>query len=545
MDYYGGFVSSFAGDACTMIFPNSTGLELLSAIRLIIKHFQSVQDFKDLVLKIRLAVSFGEVEWRIFENEYQYEYVFMGPAINELISLQSAHKEHIFSKAAAEMIDISLFDISGSGYAPTAAAMAIKPQARLTINYPFHPSSQNLFCHKRFHNRKLTEEYRPAGFCFISMKRVADDKMSDTISEIHEIADQYQGMVNKLENSDKGFMAIVIFGIPISGGSTFRDLCNFSLALVDHVPEVAIGLSIGFVLSCYTGSGVLKEYTAFGHPMNLAAKLMAKARAGEILTDAYLRRFMSSYFIFQEAGHTQIKGIDYAVESNFLIRRLEHRDFFRSREFIGRTEEMLGITEDIKHSTTKGENAVIYISGDPGIGKSKLVQEVLRMDEFEQSNYLKLMVSCESKSNRTLDAIKQIIIQIFKVNFWLEPGLRRAQFRGVWLEIGKDDPEMQRIESIIASFLGIEWEGSVWSQLSKTEAKTQCQNAFITLMAKLAAKQPILLQIDDGQWLDPDSLKYLQALSAAGVKPIIIISACRYTTEGTVDFHLQNHEVFD
>jgi tetratricopeptide (TPR) repeat protein/class 3 adenylate cyclase len=545
MEYYGGFVSSFAGDACTMIFPQSTGLEIWSAIRLMIKHFQSVHDFQGLVLSIRLAVSYGEIEWRIFPNDYQYEYVFQGNAINEIVSLQDSGAEHIFSASAAAKIGLALFDEVPSGFTPGAGAYELSSEPPRSVEYHFSPAASKLFCHERYYIRKLSEEYRPAGFCFISMKRVANAQIAEVISKIHELADQYLGLVNKLENSDKGFMAIVIFGIPVSGGSTFRDLCNFSLSLVELEPRIAIGLSIGFVLSCYTGSGLSKEYTAFGHPVNLAAKLMAKARGGEILTDAYLRRFMSSYFIFQEAGHTQIKGIDYAVESNFLIRRLEHRDFFLSREFIGRTEEMLGITEDIKHSATNKNNAVIYVSGDPGIGKSKLVKEVLSMDEFDDGTYLKLNVSCEPRSNRALDAIRQIIIQFFKVNFWLELGLRRAQFRGVWQEIAQDDAEMQRIESIIASFLGIEWEGSVWSMLSPTEAKKQSQTAFIILMAKLAAKQPILLQIDDGQWLDHDSLQYLQALSAANVKPIIIISACRYTTEGRVDFGLKHHEVFD
>jgi tetratricopeptide (TPR) repeat protein/class 3 adenylate cyclase len=545
MDHFGGFVSSFSGDACTVIFPQSSGLCVWSAVQLIIRHFSGVQQFNNLELKIRLAVGFGAVEWRIFTNSYQCEYVFLGEGINEVVRLQDANMEHFFSEAAAQRIGLSFFQKLDWGYIPLDAAHKLELQQGSFKTYPHKSATRKLFCHKLFRDRSLSEVFRSAGFCFISMKAIKPEDISKVITQIHEVADMYQGLVNKLENSDKGFMAVVMFGIPVTYGNTARDLCNFALNLMQRNPKLSIGISIGFVLSCYTGGGTAKEYTAFGHPVNMAAKFMTKAQTGEILTDTQLSRLMGSQFFFQNSGTIKVKGIDYPVNSNLLVHKFAYNDFFRSRQLIGRNEELESIIGIINEGVTGSRNAVIYISGDPGIGKSKLMKEVARLDNFSDKGFQKFFVTCETQNRQSYAAIKQIIVQIFKVNFWDDLVLRRAQYSGVWKEMAGTDEAMIRIESIIGSFLGFEWDDSVWAQLDKTVAETHRKAAFVTLMQYLAKRLAIMIMIDDGQWLDQESLDYLQMLSDAKVKPVMVVSACRYTSDGTVDFALKQHDSFN
>lgn len=546
---HGGFVSSYSGDACTIIFPRCNAPELWAAVSTIINYFRGKPQIEDLRVKVRLAVSYGCVQWEIYENDFQNEYLFFGEGIDEVIRVQKAKNANAVNKAAAEKIGISLFIEDADAFLPKDESLnlhELPPENYL--DYRHKSETQNRFCHARYRGKRHSASYRSAAFCFIRLKISGEDQNSEVVQQIHELADTYQGLVNKLEYSDKGFLAIVIFGIPIKGGNTARDMCNFALDLSRRSPDVSIGLSNGFVLSCYTGGGYAKEYTAFGHHMNLAARLMEVAKTGEILTDNTLDDNMGTYFFFQGAGYTRCKGFKDALRINILVHKLSYRGFFRSSDFFGREEELTEIMGSIKASfeRTEQRNLVVYVSGDPGIGKSQLVKEVAKLSEIDNDPYLQLYVSCEEKNNRSLSAIKQVLGQIFRVKIWDEPLIRQNQFRGVWHELAKDDAEMKRIESFIASILNITWPDSEWSQVPKAQQQQLRHEAFITLMKWLTQVHTgILLFIDDGQWLDQESLSYLQALSAAEVSPVIMISACRYITGGTVDFGLAGHTKLD
>lgn len=546
---HGGFVSSYSGDACTLLFPRCNAAELWAAVSLIVNYFRDKPQIDSLQAKVRLAVSYGSVQWKIFENDYQNEYVFFGEGIDEVIRVQKGKHDTALSKAAAEEIGIPLFTEEANIFLPKDESINLQdclPESYL--DYLYKPESQDQFCHARYRDKRLGAAYRSAGFCFIRLKRPVPDQDPIVVQQINKLADTYHGLVNKLEYSDKGFVAIVIFGIPIKGGNTARDMCNFALDLSRRAPEAAIGLTNGFVLSCYTGGGNAKEYTTFGQHMNLAARLMEVAKKGEILTDDTLDDTMGTYFFFQGAGYTRCKGFKDPLRINILVHKLSYRDFFRSSDFFGRENEVAEIVGRIKAKITQAEasNLVVYVSGDPGIGKSQLVKEVAKLSEIDNDDYLQLYVSCEEKNNRALSAIKQILGQIFRVKIWDEPIIRQNQFRGVWHDLAKNDPEMKRIESFIASLLNITWPDSEWSQVPKAQQQGLRHEAFVILLKKLTQEfKTIMLFIDDGQWLDPESLSYLQALSAAGASPEIVVSACRYIQGGTVDFDLVNHEKLD
>jgi predicted ATPase len=546
---HGGFVSSYSGDACTLLFPCCNAADLWAAVSTIDHYFRNKSQIESLQVKVRLAVSYGFVQWKIYENDFQNEYVFFGEGIDEVIRVQKGKHDHALSKLAAEKIGIALFVEEGDVFLPKEDSINLPDRsAESYLDYRYKPASQSRFCHIRYRETRQGAGYRSAGFCFIRLKSPIPDQDPIVVQHINELADTYHGLVNKLEYSDKGFLAIVIFGIPIKGGNTARDMCNFALDLSRQTPEVAIGLTNGFVLACYTGGGDAKEYTTFGQHMNLAARLMEVAKKGEILTDDTLYDNMGTYFFFQSAGFTRCKGFKEPIRINILVHKLSYRDFFRSSDFFGREPELAEIVGRIKEKLEhpEGSNLVLYVSGDPGIGKSQLVKEAAKLSEIDNDAYLQLYVSCEEKNNRALSAIKQILGQIFRVKIWDDPIIRQNQFRGGWHDLAKNDPEMKRIESFIASLLNITWPDSEWSQVPKAQQQSLRHEAFVTLLKKLTwAYKTIMLFIDDGQWLDPESLSYLQALSAAGASPEIVISACRYIPGGTVDFSLENHDKID
>jgi predicted ATPase len=78
------------------------------------------------------------------------------------------------------------------------------------------------------------------------------------------------------------------------------------------------------------------------------------------------------------------------------------------------------------------------------------------------------------------------------------------------------------------------------------EKPKQLETAFVYFIRKLSQSKPILIHLDDGQWLDDESLSYFQALSDADICPLIIISSCRYLEDGgKVQLELTKHKRID
>lgn len=91
--------------------------------------------------------------------------------------------------------------------------------------------------------------------------------------------------------------------------------------------------------------------------------------------------------------------------------------------------------------------------------------------------------------------------------------------------------------------MGYEWQGSVWETLSPDDKPQQLQNAFIRFISEITRHKPLLIKVDDAQWIDVQSREYFQALSTAEISPVMFIIACRYLDKGGVpDLELSNHQ---
>ena len=542
--YYGGFVSSFSGDACTVIMPQSDVTQVFCAVGKIVEHFSDFSSFEELELKIRLSVSYGNVHWQIFSNPYQYEYVFTGEAFDDNIKLQQMHKELLFSKKAANHMGMDQFDPCEDEFVPKIEVFSKTEAEELTLHYPFDITTRKLFCHKCMHDIKLTDENRQAGYCYISLKDIELGNLPQTISLIEELAAEYYGLVNKIEKSDKGFMAIVIFGIPLNKGDFFNNMCRFSLKIINKEPKLRMGLSIGYVLACHVGSGLTKEYTAFGYPMNLAARLMSEARTGEVITDTYLRDQLDTMFYFHKLKTIKPKGFDKEITCYRLSREVQHDDMYRKQEqFVGRQVEMDDIHSFILDGITEKDNRIVYVHGDPGIGKSKLTEmSIAKLDSDTFSCYT---VKCSETEMNELEGIKQLLSEMTNYNRWAPPDEARAMFHGLWESWARNDEEMKMIESIIGSLWGYEWPDSKWSKISETDKSSRLREAVIYMMNYLSKIKPILVRLEDVQWLDKESKKYLNALASKGGGNIIILCSCRYLHGHKVDLNLPGFKKMD
>ena len=538
---YGGFVSLFAGDAFCAIYPEASGLGIVASVNAIREFVKTNSIYHSPVgnyaLKVRQTATFGEVHWQILDNPSQCEYVFFGAPLAEIGSLSSHKEECIFSTEAVRKLGLEHFSVIDNGYFPLPLDDAIEP---VSLMYVHAPETYSRFLQKRLLDDKPDNEIRSAAFCFANLEAIPRQERCDAVAKLAALTLNYGAYINKLDATDKGMSALILFGLPRSEGSTLERICSFALEAICQMPLLALGLAKGNVYAGYTGCGKNKEYTALGHPVNLAARLMSSAKPGEIVTDNYLYLDLQDKYLFKSNGSIHLKGISFSINS-YLLRDQSTEIKYSMSSFVGRSIELNELKHSIDEALRNCRNLAMYVYGDAGIGKSRLLRELMMC--YPDSKYHKFYPYCDAILKKPLEPIKQIIRQYFVLDQTTSPTERIAAFRERWELLADDDPEHIRIESIIASLLGYEWEKSVWSVLPPDDRPAQLKNAFVRFIARLAAQKPILIYLDDGQWIDKQSKECLQALSDAGISSLQIVSSCRYLDDGTKpDLGLAKHE---
>lgn len=529
---YGGFVSLFAGDAFCAIFPEGQPKSIVSAVSSISSFFEDNSSYRaasgSFPLRVRQTVVYGDIHWQIYENELQNEYVFYGETMAELASLASVREELLFSEGAARRIGEGLFEKLEQGYrliSPEAGAEA-KP-----LVFKYSPDSRARFINPKYASETPQPEIRSAAFCFANLEAIPLPERTAAVTQLQILADNYGGFVNKYDATDKGLLALILFGIPRSEDKTLERSCRFALEAIAQIPPLALGLAKGNVYAGYTGSGEVKEYTALGHPLNLSARLMGIASSGEIITDSYLNQDLGELFRFEARAGVTLKGIAEPIMSYWLQEQAGERKLAVQHSFVGRDRELAELRQALDAAINQGNNLAVYIYGDPGIGKSRLIRELMEL--YPADSYHRFSIYCDAILPKSLEPVKQLLRQYFPADPLQEQQDRIVAYRAKWKLLAGDDAELIRIESILASLLGFEWERSIWEMLPPPERPKQLKNAFLRFMAELARKKPVLIHFDDGQWIDDMSKDYLQALSDKEIRPVQIISSCRYLDDGS------------
>lgn len=530
IEKFGGFVSHFAGDAFCAVFPDDYSANVKFVVDSIDSFFKKhglfVTKIGEFAVSIRMTITYGDISWRIFCNKLQNEYVFLGEPFYELAELSKQKNSLALSKKVREdFISIK----------------SLHSQEKF-CDFTFTEETLNSFIHRNFIDVKPENEIRDAGYCFINLANNRTEDYPAIFSEIHEKLSVYGGFLNKIDATDKGLVAFILFGIPKSEGSTLDRLCRFALETASIVQGINIGISCGNAFAGYVGNKSTFEYTVLGSVVNLASRLMQKANTGEVISDTFVWQEMNKHFGFEHLGAITLKGIENPVRFYRLGQILQYHDFYRISHFIGREQERSWLSNNLTNAINANNSCILYIYGDPGVGKSRLIREVL--NNYPSESYNSFTVLSDAIIQKPLEGVSQIIRKYFYYNALLPKPAGIAMFRGLWASLAGNDSELKRIESIISSLLGYEWEDSVWAYMPESEKKEQLKKAFVLFIYTIAKNKPVIIHLDDGQWLDNESKEFISALNS--LPSIFIIMASRYKDTGeTVKLTLESYKQYE
>lgn len=177
-----------------------------------------------------------------------------------------------------------------------------------------------------------------------------------------------------------------VFGAPIAHGDDAERAARAALAIRAAIPDVSarvgrpigihIGVAGGQVVASRTGSADHSECTVTGDTVNLASRLTAAAEEGEILASDDTHRALAERFDCVDAGPLDIKGFAEPVRA---WRLLGLRPVAREqRPFVGRHGELSLSEAALAACRETGRGQTIFIRGEAGIGKTRLIEEVQR-----------------------------------------------------------------------------------------------------------------------------------------------------------------------
>jgi class 3 adenylate cyclase/DNA-binding SARP family transcriptional activator/tetratricopeptide (TPR) repeat protein len=330
--------------------------------------------------------------------------------------------------------------------------------------------------------------------------RVVDHFFALALAEVH----RYEGTVNQFLGD--GFMAL--FGAPIAHEDHARRAALAALAIKERSEiEVRIGVNSGSVVVGAIGDDLRMDYTASGDTTVLAARLHGAARPGDVLVSTATARYLRGYFDLHETEPVKVN--ERTVDALRVIGRGPRTSRVDEAHqqltpFSGRHEELESLRQALR-SAAGGQGQVIGLSGDPGLGKSRLTYELRLAAEVDA-------IALQGRCLPFGTAVPYLpILDLVRDACGIAPGDNResvaAQIRTTLEELGVE-PDFGRY---LHHALDVTSGDAQLVALDPATIKGRTFEALRRLLLA-TANRPLLVVIEDAQWIDRTSEEFLTEL---------------------------------
>jgi predicted ATPase len=275
---------------------------------------------------------------------------------------------------------------------------------------------------------------------------------------------------------------------------------------------VRLGIHTGPVVIGEMGGGAKKETLALGDTPNVAARLQQLAEPGQLLISEATRRLVAGLFVTEDRGTPALKGVDEPIrvhrvlESSGITSRLDRA--LSLTPFVGREEE-LGLLWSRFEWAEEGRGQAVLISGEPGIGKSRLVQQLRERLAEAPHEWLECQ-SSSYKQNSALYPLIELIEQTLDFRDAHSPDERLGLLERGLARTGMD---LAETVPLFAGLLSLRLpERYPPLAISPQLQRQKTLAALCAWLLALGEKQPLVLVLEDLHWTDPSTLEWLGLL---------------------------------
>jgi len=366
--------------------------------------------------------------------------------------------------------------------------------------------------------------------------RFDPEDMRDLIATFHKVVADVASRFDGFVAQHLGDGVLVYFGYPAAHEHDTEQAVRAGLAIVDAVGtlKASPGLSLQTRVGIATGLVVVGEQlgtsdtgqrVAIGETPNLAARLQAAAAPGEVVIAASTRRLVGRMFDCHPLGIVGIAGLPQAVEAWQVrgdvagVSRFEARRVGTLSPLVGRQEEIDRLLRRWDQAR-RGEGQVVLLSGEPGIGKSRIAEDLLERLEGEWQACLRYFCSPH---------YSQSPLHPFVAQLEASAGFESDSDAGARLDrlealLGPTSRNAPRDVALLAELLEVPADGRFPALAASPQQKREMiLTALLDRLDSLAAKGPVLIVFEDVHWIDPTSQELLDRLVARAAERAVLL----------------------
>ena len=342
----------------------------------------------------------------------------------------------------------------------------------------------------------ITTETVDAGFFKTAPEFIAQ-RMELLKGKIETVTRAYGGC----SEQSSGMAFLVYFGWPEIYEDTTESALKAATELsakisVDLDTECRIGISTGDVLISDAVGNIV------GGPPSHALQLMGLANPGEILVADQTRSLLDSRFVFEELDFQGVSSV-FRFESTV---QQDADPPHEETELVGRNHE-LAMLLDRWRTTSAGEGQLVIVKGEPGVGKSRLTKGFLHEVQSECAKSILLQCS-RQMTERPLHSIGEHIIQAANLDL-------TGNLESNWLQLDryleKSGVRSEEDRNVIGYCAGVT---PLRNPMDGLSLRKSVQQALASYLKGRTQSGPVIIRVEDTQWIDPTTLGLLQHVSA-------------------------------
>lgn len=342
----------------------------------------------------------------------------------------------------------------------------------------------------------------------------------------------YGGTINHVRGD--GIMAV--FGAPLAFEDHAVRACLAARAMLDAVSrlgdavaDIRVGLNSGEVVVRSVGHDLSMEYDAIGPTTHLANRMEQLAAPGTAYITAHTARLAAGFIQANPLGPIDIRGLSRPVEvfelvgaagqTRWQVRASAHN----LSPFVGRDMEMHFLL-DLLHRTSRHRGQIAAIAGEAGMGKSRLVHELLHSPAIRGIPVLRGAAMPHDQATP----------------YRLVAAMLRA-----WLGIGDGDAPAAIDDKLVAALSKPGWsqaqhlaplrvlldlpvKDAEWALLDAVQRRRQTHGAIRSLALQAAAAKALVMVVEDLHWADVESQSVLEAImDGIGTVPLLVVVTYR------------------